>query len=282
MSTAAACTVDPPPRPLPDAHAYLDATRLVATDPFAAADRCADVGGSAGDECVAWAAGAAARTDADRALGLCERITEPLWRDECGFLVAESTYATAGAKDAAARCAQAGRFADNCLMHVWKAHAAALVAERGLTDAAIAYGDAYAWADGVIPRDDALAEQFWDVFFDAALVDRDGRPARPVDLGWCDALTDELAGRCRHAVPLTLQRALNRADRRPAGAPGALDVAALCGPSGGSLPERVHAATGVTYVPHPALDDIVRRFVDRRCAGAPARMKREPPPPGAP
>jgi hypothetical protein len=258
----------------PDVGRYVEAARLAGTDPVAAAAACEGVGGVAQSECSAWAAAAVARTDAAAAHEICAGIGDEVWRDECGFLVAEETVRAVGAEAAARGCAQAGRFSDNCLMHVWKGHARALVAEKGFATASGEFGAALGWADGVIQKDEALENRFWDLFFDAAMGTA-GESVAPLDTAFCATLDADLAERCRRGVPASLQRALNRADRKPSHAPGALDVVALCGAEAATLPlpSRIEAATGVRYVSSPELDAVASRFVDRRCAAAPPGVR---------
>ena len=155
-------------------------------------------------------------------------------------------------------------------MHVWKVHAVDCVGSTdGVGAATQSYAKALVWADGVIPADDALEDRFWDVFFDAAW-STDGDLT--MDLADCDQLDGELQDRCRHALPMSLQRALNRADRKPPGSEGALDVHALCyPPEEASVRDRIAAAVGVRYAPAPQFDSLATRFIERRCAGAPPR-----------
>jgi hypothetical protein len=272
--------------PATDTNAYVDALRLLRDDPVAAAERCASVGGAAGDECVAFAAaGLAAAGDPDRGLALCDRAASPVWKDECGFLVAEETADAQGFEAGARRCGGAGRFVDACLMHVWKSHATRLVAGSGPAAAAAAYAPALGWADAVIPWDAATTERFWDLYFDASFgsttrtgpdpghLEAVAAPAA-LDLALCDTLPELPAGdvslpaRCRASLPQSLMRALNRADHRPADVPGALDAAALCAPDG-TIAERIARATDVRYVSSPDLDAVADRFVARRCAQEP-------------
>ena len=256
-------------------RAYADAARETPSDPARAALDCAKVDGDAGGECMAWAADSMAKHDPDAGAAICAKITLSTWKDECGFLVAEETLQQQGAEAASKRCANAGTFSDNCLMHVWKHHASELLARKPFADAATGFAGAIGWSDGVITRDAALDDRFWDLFFDAAFGAPEGtadapkvdRP--PMDVAWSETLAGDLGKRCKRAVPASLQRALNRADRRPANVPGALDVTALCASDATPLVDRVYAGAGVRYVPSPLLDEVSTRFITRRCAASP-------------
>lgn len=268
--------------PTEDPTAYAAAMAALPADPATAATRCADVGGAAGDECLAFAAAAfAANGDPAAGLARCAGASSPVWRDECAFLVAEETAGRDGPEAGARRCADAGRFVDACLMHVWKTHVTRLVTEKGPVDAAAAYAPALAWADAALPWDAATTERFWDLYFDACFgsTTRAGpdpgaveavAASLPIDAAWCATLPAIPAGdvdlptRCRASLPQSLMRALNRADHRPAGVPGALDAAALCRPDG-TVSERIVAATDIRYAAAPELDAVADRFIARRC-----------------
>lgn len=102
------------PRPeAADAAAYPLALQEALAAPSEAAEICAAVASLAlrGD-CVTAAAEQLAKTAPERAEGLCRALPDGLHRDECAFQVAE-------ASDDPARCADAGRFADDCRMHLW-------------------------------------------------------------------------------------------------------------------------------------------------------------------
>ena len=235
----------------------------MASDPSAAVDACLAIGGQAGAECAALGVGELGRSEPDRALSLCGEIEPGVWRDECGFLVAENSVAVDGAEAAASRCTAAGRFANSCLSHIWDT-AASLALDRSgaVASAAAAYGGSLAWADGVMERDEALERHFWQVFFDAATT----RGQLPYDLDRCRSLGAELFSPCLHTLPGCLARALNRADRV------GVDVQRLCRPdTGDRLETVVFEATGIGYVSSSRLDDVARRFVLRRCAADPSR-----------
>ena len=108
-----ACAADPPVDAAADGAAYGAALSAVDAQPQRAAELCAAVRSPAlrGD-CVTAGAEALARDDADAAATLCAGLADGTPRDECGFQVAERS-------GDAARCADAGRFAEDCRMHVW-------------------------------------------------------------------------------------------------------------------------------------------------------------------
>jgi len=260
------------PEPLPDVFAYAEAARIAPEDPERAADLCELVGGEAGQECLALTAAEVAMRDLALASSLCERIPDGVWQDEGAFLVADAAVRTGHIDDAGIHCASAGRFADNCLMHVWKRHAAGCL-DGGVVRLDVAsdcHLPALAWATGVLTVDDALESRFWDVFFDASTGAHGGRPAT-IDMSRCGELADEtLRERCDNVMPFTLQRALNRAGRKPS-EEGAVDRDILCDEEGGELVDRIHRATGITYLPHERLDAIAARQATRLCGGGPPR-----------
>jgi hypothetical protein len=234
------------------AHTYVEAARLAETEPARAAALC--VATAAEAECIALTAATAAKHDATLASSLCESVREPVWRDECFFLVAENTLPHDGAEAAAGRCASAGRFADNCLMHVWRHHATTLQRAEPPAVAAATYSESLGWTDGVLTVDPPLENRFWGVFWAVML------EGGPLDTARCDPFDDEHARRCRQSVPATLQRALNRSEQH--GTSGGLDT--LCADSP-ALAARVASATGVEFVSNPLLDAVATQFVERRC-----------------
>lgn len=258
--------------PLPDVDAYAEAARIAPEDPAAAADLCARVEGEAGAECMALTAAEVSTSDLDLATQLCARVEEGVWRDECGFLVADGAVRSGHVDEAGPICAQAGRFADNCLMHVWKRHAAICVDQSAeLQAASDCHQLSFAWSEGLLTADEGLEARFWDVFFDAAVGGAKGGAAH-IDFARCEELTDEtLRDRCEHVIPFTLQRALNRSTHKQAGEPGAMDRSKLCNEDLGDLQERVKAATGIHYEPHPKLDAVATRYTARLCGGGAPR-----------
>ena len=169
-----------------DAAAYAAALQTVGSDPLTASDRCATIR-SPGilADCITAAAEALAGTDPEGASRLCASVPPGTGRDECSFQVAEHS----GEPD---RCSEAGRFVEDCRMHLWSRTLASAV-PRG-TD----LGDAE-------PRVVALASQ-------SGFTDDDPRPwvvltrhllgAEPVlDRSACDDLTQaERQRTCRSAA----------------------------------------------------------------------------------
>ena len=176
---ALACFGGPPPV---DPAAYAAALAAVAADPAAGAEQCRALTTDAErTDCLSAAAEGLARAEPAAAATLCAELPDGLWRDECGFQVAE----VAGDP---ARCAAAGRFAEDCRMHLWsRAVARALPAAPSPTQAA-----------------EPIARLALDFGFDAA----DPRPwvaawrivgaqMDPLDRAACDALPAERADGCR-------------------------------------------------------------------------------------
>ncbi len=238
--------------PSPDAASYLAAVRATHDDPERAVALCKDLGGEAGAECGAWAAAAVARNgDADRASDLCLTIASPVWTDECQFLVAEEAERRDGPAAAAARCRSAGRFVDKCLFHVWRSHAQHL-RHQAPDDAADDYAGTIAWASGSMNVDLRLEQRFWDTFFDVEFEDE------LLDPGACSRYPKQ-DDACRASLATTLARRLNRGDRT--------GLAPVCPPpeAPDRLAEAVRTSTGIAYVPIAGLDDVARKYYDRRC-----------------
>ncbi len=239
-------------------------------DPAAAAAACRGLPPKAAGECLALLAGQVAPDDRQTAITLCEGTDDPLWQDECWFLVAEAIAAADGPGAAVETCGRAGRFARNCLGHLWldaaaRAHGAHPAAPQAAWEA---YAPTGAWTvPGAEP--DALARRHQGTFFDARFNPTGaGGEAPPIDASWCAIFEGARVRSCRQAATESLQRQLNRA----AGA--GVDLAVLC--SEEPLAERVTAATGVRWLPDPALDQRAATLIERSCApvapGAPGPL----------
>ena len=232
------------------------------SSPKAAAQACRQLPPKAAGECEALLAGQVALEDLSTATELCEAIEDPLWQDECWFLIAEATAASKGPAAAVAACGKAGRFDRNCLAHLWLD--AATRAHASHDGQPLAAWEAYApTSEWTLPQADAqaLAKRHTSTFFDARFNPTGaGTQPPPIDAGWCEVFQGSLARACRQAATESLQRQLNRA----AGA--GVDRDRLCGE--GPLAERVAAATGVRWVSDEALDRRASALVERSCAPA--------------
>ncbi len=229
-------------------------------DPGAAARACQGLPPKAAGECGALLAGQVALKDREAAAALCGELEDPLWQDECWFLVAEATAAAEGPDRAVDACGRAGRFARNCLAHLWLDAATRAHAAHGQDPPAAwaAYQPTAAWT---VPDADAraLASKHRGTFFDARFNPTGDPMASPaIDVGWCGDFEGPLVRSCRQAATESLQRQLNRA----AGA--GVDRGVLCGT--GPLAERVAQATGVRWVPDDALDARATTLISRACA----------------
>ena len=243
-----ACSASPD-----EATLYARASALAPDQPLEAAELCEQLDERLAAECLALTAAEVASRDPEQGVALCDRVQVPVWRDECRFLLVDAALEHRPAAEAASGCRRAGRFAASCLMHAWQAHARVCRDEASdLEQAAAAFEPSLGWADGVLVVDEPLRDSFWNLFF-GVWVDS----LEQVDMRTCDGVEGSLGRRCQRAQPGTLQRALNRAERR------GLDRDLLC--SGGPLPDRVAQSTGVSFVPHPHLDVVAERFAARHC-----------------
>lgn len=104
---------NPAPKPVHvDAQLYAEALQLLETDPARGVGQCEQlVSLDLRSDCLHVAAGTLAPQQPEQARALCERITDPLFRDECGFVLAEHTH---DPRD----CDAAGRFAADCQLHL--------------------------------------------------------------------------------------------------------------------------------------------------------------------
>lgn len=66
------------------------------------------------------------------ATGICDRIRDGAWRDECAFAAAELALAAGDPGLAADRCMDAGRYAKNCTAHLWQTELRAAMDDAGI------------------------------------------------------------------------------------------------------------------------------------------------------
>lgn len=185
-----------------DPHARTDDARrlpvaldAVAADPSATAEHCGGLRTPAArGDCVLHGVERLARSDAPAAAELCG-LLEGLDADECFFQVAERSRQPA-------RCADAGRFAEDCRMHAWTVAVPKLGSPATPPDV---------WAD-------RLTEAAADLGFAAD----DPRPwiaasrhllgrSLPLDRGWCDGWAEAPRAACRQAGLGLLHDRINHA-----------------------------------------------------------------------
>ncbi len=242
-------------------RAHVEAARVAERDPAAAARICERLPSKQAGECLALTVATVRQRDLAAAKSLCVRIDDELWSDECWFWIAEAQATLDGPASAVTTCGRAGRFARACVGHLWLDSATRLH-EAWPEDPVRAWGlhePTSSWGAGLARgADGSLAERHESTFFDARFNPTGaGSEPRPVDLSWCVAFGPPLARRCRQVGAATLQRQLNRA------AIAGLDAAALC--AEGDVAARVAAATGLSWIPHPSLDQRAAMWVDRAC-----------------
>jgi hypothetical protein len=232
---------------------------LAKSDPLAAIKVCKELSEKPSGECLALLAGQLALDDLSLATQVCRDIRDTLWRDECWFMAAEATAASQGPQAAVSTCARSGRFATNCLAHLWldaatRAHA---IHPADPLAAWQTYAPTASWE---VPegKADILKRRHRSTFYDARFNPTGaGLSPPPVDTGWCGSFGPAMEQSCRRAAGQTLQRQLNRA------AASGVDLAVLCGD--GALAQRVQAATGVRWIPQEDLDRRAAAAVRRSC-----------------
>ncbi len=210
-----------------DAARYSEILAEVGQDPPGALVRCLGLSdeGLRGD-CAAVAAVAAARASGDPSW--CQRVPEGRWRDECGFQVAEAALSSQGSGRAASLCQQAGAYAADCLVHVWRPELGRLTNGMGPEQLAARYPSAeqlYARTVSQAGASEALESSFWLAFFGTAF-----RAAGRVEPARCATLPDPGPRRCQDAIALLqtepLEGLLRRSGQLQAFCAGDPDVSA--------------------------------------------------------
>lgn len=201
LALALACT-----RP-DDAHAYPTALAAVRAAPAQAAERCAPlVDPALRGDCVTAGAELLAATDASAAAALCDRAGEARHQDECRFQVAERSGDPA-------RCADAGRFAEDCRMHLWSRWVHDAITPTLGPGAVESTARAQLAAYGFAPDD----PRPWSALYRALLEAR-----TPLDRAVCDAAAEPmLVESCRQTALAVYNDRLNRARDRLRWCPGA-------------------------------------------------------------
>ena len=80
-------------------------------------------------ECMAFAASSRAQTDPQGAQAICAAISDPVWADECGFLVCDAVGVSV--TEARTCCAAAGRYSERCIGHAVSRAAYAVLEDVG-------------------------------------------------------------------------------------------------------------------------------------------------------
>lgn len=183
-----------------DLAAYAEALDLRSSDPPRAAALCERAPQSYRADCLVAVAGTWAEGDPDAGVKLCESVPRGIWREECLFGVAESAYASEGGASAAARCRFAGRFASDCLDHIWTEHATDLLRlEPDPMDAIVRYDAALEWSRSVTI--DNPRGVFWEAFFRAVQKPGTRRDVNAmVHMAWCGGMEEGLEPICSQAV----------------------------------------------------------------------------------
>ena len=178
----AGCTPDPG---ADDTVAYAEALTAVRADPTTAAVACARVGDlDLRADCTTAAVEVLALDREPAAAELCRSLPEGVGRDECWFQLADVS-------GSAAWCGDAGRFRDDCRMHLWTQLLLARL-PRNSTPAEAVTAARPLLAQTDFTEDDGRP---WVAVFRMSL-----GPRRPFDRSLCDAIEDAtLTGICRDA-----------------------------------------------------------------------------------
>jgi hypothetical protein len=163
-----ACSAEPIPN-AEDRLGLVRALRLISADPEAAAAACQALGPSVRGDCLTAAVETAPAHHA--AASWCDSLSG-IGRDECHFQRAERTRSHEA-------CGRAGRFADDCRLHVWAAGMSQRWPAGTPMDAGIASVRTQMSASGIDPTD----LRFWSATFRYALL-----LDPPFDRGRCDTV----------------------------------------------------------------------------------------------
>lgn len=195
-SLLAACGESEAPR-AGDAAAYAEALAALEEAPAEAARLCAAIDrDELRADCVTAGVERLAATELAAARALCESLPDGAGRDECLFQAAEA------GRDPGL-CAAAGRFADDCRMHLWTATLQASLPRQTLPAEASELVPPLLEAHGFAPDDGRP----WVAVYRMLLGAR-----RPFDRSLCDAVSDEERRTiCRDAGRDLYQDLLNNA-----------------------------------------------------------------------
>ena len=149
-------------------------------------------------ECQLYAAFTVGSQRGDELAARCAEVDEGVWRDECHFLGAEHQRRRRDRGGAAALCAEAGRFSDDCGQHLWQTpvkvvvdqHLRSMDLAAALEDAAPIYCE---WIER-LPTSD-IESRFWRKLFGGFFEHREElEPDR------CGVLDEVAEAHCRAAV----------------------------------------------------------------------------------
>lgn len=192
---------------------------------------------------------------------LCGELPASLWRDECFFTAAERARATQDHDRAATLCMEAGRFLNDCSIHLWRGELRTALHPGGMRTlfedrrSIDRIHDRWATLFADRARFDAT---FWEHCYQIAFERADFLPA-----GACDAMPATEQEACLAAAAQTYRRWLQQALDDPS------HKRLLCDqPTGDLRPSAVGPALGLPGVPDgPAMVAVLQAFRDARCAG---------------
>lgn len=152
--------------PAAERAALVEALRAAPVDPDGAFERCKDVREPTSNaDCVTAVVQAAPRHP--QAQAWCAGLPQVWQQQECAFVRAEFADDLQG-------CADAGPWADECRLHVWRGRVPRLVQDRGVQEAIEACRHGLV-ADGLDPEDpDLWHPVFWHLFDGGLSPDRCG------------------------------------------------------------------------------------------------------------
>ena len=190
-----ACDSGPPSR-ADDARTYAAVLAEPSEDASEDLGRCGLIGDpTVAGECVLVVVQRMAEQGKSPPEDGCSLVTEQPWANECWFLAAEHWGKRGDTERAAALCAKAGTFSEDCAQHLWQDDMYALVRRQGsrvlpkrLARAQQIHDQ---WAPVMAGTSD-FSPRYWRRFYEVAF-----EPDRPLDVAICEELPPQHRQLCR-------------------------------------------------------------------------------------
>ena len=213
--------VDPagPPSRADDARLYAEIAARPTADLSADLATCQQIGDEAtrGD-CALMVVHRAALADDSPPEEACDQIAETIWRNECYFVAAEHWAEADDPGRAAALCARAGTFSDDCAQHLWQGDLQALIARKGSARLPERLDKAQRLYDTWLPHLGATSDfghRFWRRYYEMGF-----EPERHLELAVCEQLPGHHRDLCRLGGARVYLRRLHDRNRVRPGGPG--------------------------------------------------------------